>query len=376
MSPSSVKSRRRAPTPAAAAAAAAAGAAPVDSLPPFGDIPHELIEAIAGFPQPEGYDSLDGRPARVAWPGHYRRLVDRMAEAIWPRWGGFAGAPRWEGAAAQHMVELTELDLALTQVLQAEHSAPVRQRASGAAALGDAGKHSRYFQDEDPPEPDTDYPVLDYLLAQERIALHEAAEVLARALNQPVKEVGFAKRLKYWSFAHPTAPTLPSKREMQRPRPHQVASIKGIQFTRYSAPGAVTSALPSGHAIQGMMGVVGAVVELRPYFKFNAALLSRLRQYAVDVGDRRVFAGVHFPTDNLASWCLALSLCPHVYGAEGAFAQQFMAQAITGHSAVYAQLKAQNSPALAPGMAWLDELLQPLPGTSAARKRGSVKGKA
>ncbi len=362
------KSRRRAPPEVAVPMRARA--APFECLPPFGDMPLELIEAISGNEPPEGYDSLDGRPARVAWPEHYRQLVDRMADAIWPRWGGYTGTPRWEGRAAHHMIELTELDLALTRTLQAEHVKPVRQRASGEVALGDAGPHSRYFRDEDPIEPGVDYPVLSYLLPDERVALHSAAKVLAQALNQPVEKSGLPQRLQYWSYAHPTAPTLPSKREMQRPRPHQVASIKGIPFTRYRAPGAVTSALPSGHAIQGLMGVVGAVVELRAYLRFDAALLSRLRQYAVDVGDRRVFAGVHFPTDNLASWCLALSLCPHVYGAEGAFARKFMAQAITAHSAVYAQLKGQKSASLAPGMEWLEELLQPLPNSS---KRGAVR---
>lgn len=372
MSPSTAKSRRRAPAQARPGATAETN--PVEFLPPFGDIPHELIEAIEGFPQPEGYDSLDGRPARVAWPGHYRRLVDRIAEAIWPRWGGYTGSPGWVGAAAHHMVELTDLDLALTQLLQAEHGAAVRQRAAGGAALGDDGKHSHYFQLEDPSGPGEDYPVLSYLQPQDRVALHAAEKVLARALNRPEEEAALPKRLTHWSFAHPTAPTLPSKREMQRPRPHQVASMKGIKFTRYSAPGAVTSALPSGHAIQGMMGVVSAVVELRPYFKFDAAMLSRLRQYAVDVGDRRVFAGVHFPTDNLASWCLALSLCRHLYGAEAGFAQQFMAQAITAHSVVYAQLKGQNSRAISAGMAWLDELLQPLP--RIASKRGAARRQA
>jgi membrane-associated phospholipid phosphatase len=163
--------------------------------------------------------------------------------------------------------------------------------------------------------------------------------------------------LEHWSYAHPTAPTLPSKRELQRPRPHQVASLHGLAFEVQRAPGAVTSATPSGHAIQGLMGVAGAIVELRRYHRFDAPLLSRLRQYAVDVGDRRVFAGVHFPTDNLASWCLALSLCSHVYGQDGDFARAFMAEAITRHSAVHAALAASGSPLLAPGLDWLKELL-------------------
>jgi hypothetical protein len=331
--------------------------APVASLPPYGDIPKPLVDGIADFPVPEGYDSGDGRPAAVAWPEHYRSLVDRIAETLWPRWGGFVGRPGWEGAAAERMHELTELDLALTIELQQQHTQPVSQRAKRGGALGDAAPHARYFEQEDPGRSGVDFPVLAYLQPEERVALYGAARLLAQALNRPLDEASFPRRLEHWSYAHPTAPTLPSKRELQRPRPHQVASLHGLAFEVQRAPGAVTSATPSGHAIQGLMGVAGAIVELRRYHRFDAPLLSRLRQYAVDVGDRRVFAGVHFPTDNLASWCLALSLCSHVYGQDGDFARAFMAEAITRHSAVHAALAASGSPLLAPGLDWLKELL-------------------
>jgi hypothetical protein len=40
------------------------------------------------------------------------------------------------------------------------------------------------------------------------------------------------------------------------------------------------------------------------------------RQFVIDVGDRRVFAGVHYPSDNLASWYVAMRLIPRVFLAD------------------------------------------------------------
>jgi membrane-associated phospholipid phosphatase len=328
-------------------------------LPPFGDIPQELIGAIAAYPEPVGYASSDGRPPTLAWHDHYRALVDRIAESIWPRWGGFTRAPGWEGPASRFMLRLTELDLALTKKLQPQHALVARQQAVGGAELGDQSLHSALFRDEDPGGRVAERPIRKYLLPHERNVLDQAALALAQSLNATKGQAELPARFQHWGQVHPTAPTLPSKRELQRPRPHQVASMLGVPFTRFNAPGATTSAMPSGHAIQGMMGVVGAVVELLPFHTFDADTLSRLRQYAVDVGDRRVFAGVHYPTDNLASWCMALSLCPHVYGASADFAWSFMSEAIRSHSLVHRQLRHEASPLLAPGLAWLDELLRP-----------------
>ena len=42
------------------------------------------------------------------------------------------------------------------------------------------------------------------------------------------------------------------------------------------------------------------------------AQVTALQALAVDMGDRRVFAGVHYPSDNLLSWFVALSVIPCV----------------------------------------------------------------
>ncbi len=63
---------------------------------------------------------------------------------------------------------------------------------------------------------------------------------------------------------------------------------------------------------------------------------SALQQFAVDIGDRRVFAGVHYPSDNISSWYAALRIIPHIF--DGQSAATFLWTAITTKSLVYGAL--------------------------------------
>ena len=67
----------------------------------------------------------------------------------------------------------------------------------------------------------------------------------------------------------------------------------------------------------------------------NKIRLKDYGQYAVDFGDRRVFAGVHYPSDNLASWVAVLRLIPWVFSQNGGFLVDFIRTAIIEQSAVY-----------------------------------------
>jgi hypothetical protein len=64
-----------------------------------------------------------------------------------------------------------------------------------------------------------------------------------------------------------------------------------------------------------------------------------LAQYMVDIGDRRVFAGVHYPSDNIASWIMALSLMPEVY-ADPVRIEGFVRKAIFERSRVFQMISA------------------------------------
>jgi len=90
----------------------------------------------------------------------------------------------------------------------------------------------------------------------------------------------------------------------------------------------------SAHCIQGLIGI-GGVFE---YFNSSGVSLDNsnlkcLKQVAVDIGDRRVMAGVHYPSDNLCSWVVLMSLADHVY--RNTDVKGFLWDAIENHSWVY-----------------------------------------
>ena len=61
--------------------------------------------------------------------------------------------------------------------------------------------------------------------------------------------------------------------------------------------------------MQGLFGGVGVhQLWAEQGGDYSPALRATLEQYAVDFGDRRVMAGVHYPSDTLISWlaCFAL----------------------------------------------------------------------
>lgn len=331
----------------AAAVSAASAASAYDGFPPYGRMHRGLYGAIARMPFPEGFEPPPGQKPKEAWQAIFTPILDRLADALWPQYQfqpGTGGV--WVGAAAANMAALTDADFQLMQVLAKELHQPVSQRAVGQPGLADAQSHRSFFVEEDGDDP---LPVNNYLTAADQSALSAlAAKVDAKPLPGHILK---------WMIGHSTAPTLPAKDALQRPRPYQVASLQGRAFDYELAKTAVTSAIPSGHCIQGIQGVCMAVLELSVAGVLPSDALARLRQYAVDHGDRRVFAGVHYPSDNLASWCMALALCQPLYGKAAAVGRKFIVEAVTEHSAVYQQIRASGLGAYAPALKWFDELV-------------------
>ena len=107
------------------------------------------------------------------------------------------------------------------------------------------------------------------------------------------------------------------KLRFQRMRPFQAAFLLNTaNFSYLGARSAYSPSLPSGHCFQG------AYVACRIYeahladarrLSLTAIQLENLKHFAVDVGDRRVFAGVHYPSDNIASWFAMASIIPHCF---------------------------------------------------------------
>ena len=127
-------------------------------------------------------------------------------------------------------------------------------------------------------------------------------------------------------------------------------------FSVEGAKSAFTPSIMSGHSLQGLYAAPAAYLDQQQQIDVLPGARRSLAQFGVDFGDRRVFAGVHYPSDNLASWFIALKLAPPCFGAQGPSARAFMIDAIR-QSRVHAtllQVAATNpgSP-YAPLMQWL-----------------------
>jgi len=127
----------------------------------------------------------------------------------------------------------------------------------------------------------------------------------------------------------------------QRPRAYQVAFLQAREgFTYQSAATANSPSLVSGHCLQGSLAGCTAYATFVRSASLGATSAKVLQQFTVDVGDRRVFAGVHYPSDNLASWFTALNLVPRVFDEEVApDIKAFLWEAINSRSIVFDAIK-------------------------------------
>jgi hypothetical protein len=136
------------------------------------------------------------------------------------------------------------------------------------------------------------------------------------------------------------------KAVFQRPRAYQIALIqkRWEVFTYAWARSGNSPSLVSGHTLQATLGVCSAYVALEPrVLGANPASTEVLKQFMVDIGDRRVFEGVHYPSDNLASWYVAFRLLKRVFGQDEARkAREFLWDAMLYKSPVFQAIDAHS----------------------------------
>lgn len=95
--------------------------------------------------------------------------------------------------------------------------------------------------------------------------------------------------------------------------------------------------MSSGHSLQGLLMTAGAVdMALSEGIELQEPDIQGLEQFAVDVGDRRVWAGIHYPSDNIASWIVAANVGASVL--QHARARSFLVNAVLKRSEVWTKL--------------------------------------
>jgi hypothetical protein len=248
----------------------------IDDLKPFGHMAIDFRSEMELSLPPTAW-----RQDLKRFPDWLAEMTQKIADRVWPRWN--AG---WEGASRAGAIALTQADLLMMLSLDKVLDEPARQ--------GDRKKtNGDWYELED---------MIFLWDDQFKLALPGCA-VDAKLLTESFRNGGAFK------FSQSLVWML--KDRLQRPRAHQAAYWLGLRAPRTAlAKSAWSPSAISGHAYVGIVGCLNVFLEFGN--RLTPVELAKLREMAVDIGDRRVFASVHYPSDNVLSWWTALEAIPYL----------------------------------------------------------------
>jgi hypothetical protein len=272
-----------------------------DKLPPYGYMNDAWMYDVRTRRVPVRFRLGGGDADEAEFQAWLEKNVNEMANYLWPQWKD----GKWHGKARDTAWALTEADLNL---MDTALRGKLRERVA-CRSQEEQGTHAAFFEAEDLNSP------IDTLAKYDPAISAPLMIDLKKAMTQALVDFGPAP--------------LRFKQCFQRPRPYQTAFLLNRPFTYEWGKSAVSPSLISGHCVQAMVaGGNGYVKNLRR-LGLIAGAEENLMQWTVDAGDRRVFAGVHYPSDNVSSWIIALTVSDnYVFGELGNEAKAFLSAAI------------------------------------------------
>ncbi len=298
--------------------------------PPYGLMAVDLNGVTLTKP-PKFNQTIASETSPVTYPAWFEKTLGLLQKSVWPVWD--QSSCRWNDGDPQHTAEYVET------IIQARTVEDLRIGLGLQGLLGQVPTppfpllgirpHKQFFLREDEKPNELKFPTLQYY--DRNISPELAAGIETRFFGGMTTRAGSV--------------ALQFKHRLQRPRAFQMAFLlegESSKFAYHQANTAHSPAIISGHGLQGLMGGVSAVEALLSSNYPNVTdYLPAVWQFAVDMGDRRAMAGIHYPSDNLASWVVALRLTPHVTAKEHADEiQRQLFAAIVQQSTVYAALSA------------------------------------
>lgn len=290
---------------------------------PFGFL--DSANEKAAFGKPPNWFAKHGKDND--WNTAFKRNADEIASAIWPQWDQQNSCWSHSGISMKLASRLARVDV-LSCVALAPH---LRE------TLFHGGKatHRTMFESEDTVHFQDCIPAY---LATTHISGNFSARAQAAASNFGIL-----------IFAY--------KQHFRRPRPYTAALVLGLKrFPWLYAYSSLHPSLISGHAAQGLLGITSAWAQESVEVRNESS--ARAMQLAVDFGDRRVMAGVHYPSDNFASWVTVVRYIKHFKSwdeGKKIAALDFMRNAIFLHSSVYKHCRASEQRAAYDALAgWLE----------------------
>lgn len=286
------------------------------TFPPYGRMVTEFEERLG-----RGGPPADWR-TEMEWLTWRSKALKIITTVLWPIYD--FGTRTWQGAAASRMRGLTEADFHLLEALRPVLKTEVPNVAGHT--------HFEMFQLEDHGEDKLDHEAgvdrgVDKTL---RSYLEGRADKLTIDTLASWVEAGMLR--KAGSFP------VQVKRYLQRPRAYQVSDSLGHSwFTHHQALQSPSPSMISGHCFKGCTLGIAAFYHATA-LSCSQVVFDALIRLTVDFGDRRVFAGVHYPSDNIGSWITAMLICEHVCADGGRQGREFLWEAISTKSLVYAAI--------------------------------------
>lgn len=287
------------------------------------------FEAEESFPlPPNDWLSKDER----RWRSFYKNMKLHLQTTIWPQ----------AGSMREFKVAMLAADFEIMQVVKHQLS----------ARYGNGNLDLAYRLEDHPDEfahfGDQGYAKVRAGFAGGFLLLNPGSE-LARVGPSQREDLQRTKALEALKISayEKTRFIFKLKAEVNRPRPFQAAGYvptASKKFAAYVSNTAWTASLPSGHCFEALAAATAA------YLTHDLQSDRRnLCQWAARAGDVRVWAGLHFPSDSLASFYLALTTLPKLYTMQQlSDARAFTADAITESETFLAARRAvaehQNHP--------------------------------
>jgi hypothetical protein len=318
------------------------------SFPPYGFMDNSLLQTLGSkkvlgsptqpiVPPDFRTDIKDQAARQEAWRNFFNSTLTELSNTIWPAWDENARA--WKGKAQATMHRLTEADLKVLLTFRSGDNLPINAQPASRARAINCPHHLSFFKEEDLSRIFASYAMYDRDLDPKYAAIFSDAFFAGIDAKCSTTQLQFKARL-------------------QRPRAYQTALLLGKSgFTVEEATSNMTPSMVSGHSLQGLIGS-GAVMEriLQSGIEFSESNWEALAQYAVDIGDRRVMAGIHYPSDNIASWTVLMRLADHIFS--GPELKSRLWDAITKQSIVFQRILDSADTIYDPGLEMLQHAYQ------------------
>ena len=298
------------------------------NLPPYGLLPKRYSATpLADLDPPQDFNALlvpNVSKRRNEKNVFVQEFADYIKDRYWPIWSQSTGD--WEGISKNSIIEFTEQDLELLL--------PLRFLLRTFVEFNDEAlmkTHGECFDLENPldaPPPDLNFGAFRfYVLDLDDKWLQAFPSLFYDALDNKVGPL-----------------TIHWKSIFQRPRAYQAALLLNrTDLSHILAPTALHPSLVSGHCMQGVFGGMGVHLLWRRAIDSKTVYLpgvrAALEQYSTDFGDRRVLAGVHYPSDSLISWIACSWLIEHVVKPDEIEEAKLFLRACIQRSRVWAEVR-------------------------------------